>query len=498
MKSILTKAKKLSNTAILFLLLAPAIVVFYGSYVFNPANMSNPLLYLMLVIADAISMVSVMGLWFTILFDVLVPTHHEEIPMSKKTSFLRSKPKVDILITTAGEPIEIVRKTLEAALLVSYPHKTFVLDDAKSSEMKSLVEKTKAFYVIREDNSFAKSGNVNNALKRASEGEFFIILDADQIAKPNMIITLLPYMSDSSIAMVQSPQSFTNLNKFISFGTSQAQEVFYKYVCPAKNISNSAFSVGTNVMFRRSAIDGIGGIAEISHSEDIWTTLRLHEKGWKTLFIHEVLAQGLAPSTIQSYFKQQHRWAKGGFSMLFDSSPIFSSNLTLDQKIQYFLSNTFYLVGITNLIYLLFPIIYLLFGSTPLSTGSFANWFVHYLPYVVLYYGLNWLFLGKLHIATISVSISSFYPYITAFFSSLMKGKDTWVATSSKKRKRDPYMKWLWPHFLIIILTLLSLVIGWYNPGNYWATLFYSILAIWNVYLLYVFITGEKRDVALN
>jgi len=75
------------------------------------------------------------------------------------------------------------------------------------------------------------------------------------------------------------------------------------------------------MIFRRSAIDEIGGIAR-DNSEDIWTSYQLHEHGWHTVFINEVLAVGVAPATIAAYFKQQRRWAKGGLSMLFTKNPL--------------------------------------------------------------------------------------------------------------------------------------------------------------------------------
>jgi len=339
---------------------------------------------------------------------------------------------------------------------------------------------------------------ITNGLRIASDADFFVILDADQVPKSNFIKKLIPYMSDPEVAMVQSPQYFTNTHNFIAEGTSQAQEIFYKYVCPAKNLSNSAFCVGTNMIFRRSAIDKIGGIAQVSHSEDIWTSYKLHELGLKTIFVNEILAEGMAPDRIESYFKQQLRWATGGLSMFFERNPLASIHLTLDQKLQYFLSNSYYFVSITILAYLLFPIIYLLFEIKPLNANSSAVWLIHYLPYVSMYYLLSWLLLGKIRISTISVSLASFYPYILALVAVMRGSRNEWVATAAKKKKSDPIMKWLWPHVFLIALTILSLIMGWYNPIDFWATVFYSALAAWNMYLLVLFINGERKNAILN
>lgn len=213
-------------------------------------------------------------------------------------------------------------------------------------------------------------------------------------------------------------------------------------------------------------------------------------------FINEVLAIGEAPATVISYFKQQRRWAKGGLGMLFTSNPLRSKHLTLDQRIQYFFSNTYFLVGVSILAYLLFPILYLLFGIKPLDTENGVVWMLHYIPYFALYYMLTWLFLGKLHLATIATALASFYPYLLALVSVAFDTEHKWVATTSRSIfKGDFFMKWAWPHVLIILVGLMSLFVGWYEPVNFWATLFNTLWMLFNTYLLFLFLTGENRHV---
>lgn len=484
-------SSRLMSTTTLFLFMAPLVILLYGSFVFNPNNADNILLYSIQVVADAISILALLGLWVTVLLDVVVEKHHRNHDISPNSYLLKQRPTIDVFITTAGEPTEVIRKTVAAAMRMEYPHETFVLDDGNSSEVKRLAQELGASYIARQSRKHAKAGNVNNGL-RHGKGEFFIILDADQVPKNDFILKLFPYMQDERLAMVQSPQYFANTQSFIAAGTAQAQEVFYKYVCPAKNISNSAFCVGTNMIFRREAIDEIGGIAE-NNSEDIWTSYLLHEKGWHTLFVNEVLAVGEAPATVISYFKQQRRWAKGGLGMLLQHNPLRSRKLNLDQKIQYFASNTYFLVGLSILAYLLFPILYLLFGIKPLNTDDGISWALHYIPYFLLYYMLSWLFLGRLYLATLATALASFYPYLLALFSVVFETEQEWVATTSKKAQVDVYMKWVWPHVLLIILGLLSILVGWYEPINFWTVLFNTLWVVFNSYLLYLFVTGENR-----
>lgn len=486
-----TTTSQISNLTVLFLFAAPLIVVFYAIYMFNPAHMANPAAYLLHIGADTIGIFVILSLWLTILLDLVVPYHHRKQLVHDGSQFLKkNNPTIDIFITTAGEDPNTVYKTIKAAVNMDYPHGVFVLDDGKSEKIKEIAEELGAKYITRESNKFAKAGNINNGLKY-SKADFFTIFDADFVPKKNFITTLLPYMVNEKLSMVQSPQDYSNRDNFIARGSSESQDVFYKFTCPAKNVSDSAFCVGTNMIFRRKAIDEIGGIAEINHSEDIWTSYLLHSKGWSTLFVNEVLATGQAPEDIVGYLKQQLRWAKGGFSMLFERNPLASKDLSLDQRLQYFTSNMFFFVGFANVVYLFLPVIYLLFGVKSIETNS--QWLLHYLPYIALYYGLNIMLAGKLHIATISVSISTFYAHMLAFFQVLLGTESAWVATNAKKSKVDPKMKWLWPHVLLIFLTIFSVVVAWYEPQDFWATVVNSIWAFWNMYLLIRFITSDMN-----
>lgn len=489
----LVTSRRISSVTFIFLALSPIIVIWYAIYIFNINNIDNVFLYSIQITADLISMMILLGLWLTILLDVVVEGHHRIYKVNKKRVdiFLHKNPLVDIFITVYGEPLGIVRKTVQAAISMDGNHRVIVLDDGNSLRVEKMAKESGALYISRDKNKNAKAGNINNAL-RYYQSEFFAILDADHCPKKNFLIELLPFMADDEYGMVQSPQFFSNMDNFISQGTSQAQDVFYRYICPAKNITNSAFSVGTNVIYRRKALDEIGGMA-LSNSEDIWTTFLLHKKGWKSIFVNKVLAVGLAPDSIIPFFKQQRRWAKGGLEILFENNPLYATGLSLDQKIQYFISNSFFLVGVPILVYVIMPIVFLLFGLKPLLIQDGAVWLLHYLPYFGLYFMLTWLLLGqRIQIATMATALASFYPYLKGLFSVIFNTEQKWIATTSKRNNIDPIMKWIWPHVLLLILSIFSLIIGWYSIVEFWATFFNSIWVALNIFLLSVFLSKAK------
>lgn len=483
------KIQKIPNTAFLFLLIAPITVMFFAVYIYNPLNSGNPELYVLQLIADTIAIFMVSSLWLTILLDILQAEHNHRDIAYDNDWVKHHKPTVDILVPVSNESLKVVRHTLNQIDAMEYPHKTFVLDDGASDSMKNLTKEFEFHYFARakENKKHAKSGNINFGLKE-SKSEFFVIFDADHAPKKHFLKELLPFFVAEKVAIVQSPQHYINTNNFIASGTAQAQDIFYRYIQPAKNNYNAAFCVGTNMMYRRSSIDAIGGIAARDHSEDIWTTILLHEKGFESVYYNKVLAEGRAPETIAAYFRQQNRWSRGGFTLFFHKNPLLIAGLSIDQRIQYIISNVHYFSGFAIFIYLLLPILYLFFNIHPMNLADGRSWFIHYIPYALTVYLLPFFLLKSLKISTIATSIASVVPYLQSFLSVVLKNKYKWVSTESQVTKSAPILTIIWPLVFYIVIAICAVFVGWYHVVDVPSTLMSTIWVLINAFLLIQFI----------
>lgn len=499
MKNIETE--KIHNTGLFFMLIAPFTIAYYSFYIFNPIHAGNFWLYVLQLIADSIAIINIGALWLTILLDLIQPEYYKRDIKYNKKWIKENSPSVDILIPIYKEPLHIIKETIKNAVLIDYPHKVYALDDGDSQDVKTLAQSLDVNYIARPRyaRKYAKSGNLNYGLK-SCKGEFFAIFDADHVPKKNFLTELLPFFENEKVALVQTPQHYGNTYNYIASGTAQAQEIFYKYIQPAKNSYNSSFCVGTNVLFRRSAIDEIGGMALTDHSEDIWTTILLHEKKYETIFYNKILAEGRAPETIPAFFKQQTRWARGGFSLFFTHNPLFIDNFTTDQKLQYFFSNIHYFTAFSILVYLMIPIIFLLYGIHPMDVLNNKDWAIHYIPYFITFNFLPLFLLGKLKFSTISISIASFSPYLKAFLSVVLKNNYKWVATESSKNNSSLIIADIWPHIFFIALSLFSILVGWFNVKDVTTTTISTIWVLLNAYLLFAFIKngllGTRENLA--
>ena len=167
---------------------------------------------------------------------------------------------VDVFIATYNEPLDLVLDTARAAKAITYPHKTWILDDGNRAELKARAEAEGIGWITRSAAwagmpRHAKAGNLNNALE-ATDGEFLLILDADMVPDPQILDRTLGYFRDERMGLVQTPQWFVNVPDDDPLG-SQAP-LFYGPIQEGKDGWNAAFFCGSNAVIRREALMQIG------------------------------------------------------------------------------------------------------------------------------------------------------------------------------------------------------------------------------------------------
>ncbi|MCW2792263.1 MAG: glycosyl transferase family 2, partial [Nocardioides sp.] len=146
---------------------------------------------------------------------------------------------------------------------------TWVLDDGDRPELREAVEAHGICYLTRSDDwtdrpRHAKAGNLNNALF-LTEGEFMLILDADQVPDRLILDRTLGWFTDPRVALVQTPQWFNNVTDADPLG-SQAP-LFYGPIQQGKDGWNAAFFCGSNAVLRREALMQLGIVGYVRETE---------------------------------------------------------------------------------------------------------------------------------------------------------------------------------------------------------------------------------------
>ncbi len=300
-------------------------------------------------------------------------------------------PHVDVLVPTYNEPLEIVRYTALGALNIDWPAEklhVYILDDGRRKEFEEFAAAAGVGYKIRPDNFHAKAGNINTALKTLTS-PYVTIFDCDHVPTRSFLqMTMGWFLRDRNLAMLQTPHHFyspdpfeRNLNQFRVIPNEN--ELFYGIVQDGNDFWNATFFCGSCAVLRRTALDGIGGIAVETVTEDAHTALRMQSAGWNTAYINIPQAAGLATERLSAHVGQRIRWARGMVQILRTDCPLFAPKLTFAQRLCYFNAMAHFMYALPRLIFLTAPLIYLLLSHTNVP-GYWAAILAYALPHLTL------------------------------------------------------------------------------------------------------------------
>lgn len=301
-----------------------------------------------------------------------------------------SLPVVDVFIATYNEPIEVLERTIVGALALDWPAerlKLWVLDDGRRAWLEQFCRARGAGYLTRPDNAHAKAGNINAAIARTT-GEFFAVFDADFIPQRNFLFRMIGFFADPRVGIVQAPHRFFNhdpmqANLALRRTLPGDQSLFFGQIMPGRDGWDCAFCCGSNSITRRSAIQEIGNALPTgSITEDMLLTLALLRKRYVTRYLNEPLAMGLAPESLEAFFVQRARWARGALQILYLRQGPLGPGLTLVQRLM-FLPTHWLTQALTNAASMTAPCLYLLTGLLPLLNVTAEGVLSYQLPMVL-------------------------------------------------------------------------------------------------------------------
>jgi len=445
-------------------------LVWWLSWLFNPHNAATGWLYTLLVLAECFNIVQVLGYWYTV--------WHERAPERKRA---RVEGRVDVFITTYNEPVDLVEQTVRAALAMPYPHRTYVLDDGNRPEMGAMAARVGAHWLTRPNNRGAKAGNINHALG-VTDGDFFVVFDADHVPRPHFLARMMPFMADPRVAFVQAPQYYANRDQtYIAGGAMDQQELFFGPICKGKDGLGAVFCCGTNMVIRRAAIAEIGGFSEESITEDAVTSVALHERGWTSRYVGERLADGLAPEDLGAYISQQRRWARGNIELLLRLG-VLRRHMPLRLRFQYAWSAMYYLTSLTTILYLALPCLFLIFGLQTVRAAS-DDYVGHFLPYIFLtIFILARSAEGRLRFRAMQLSYGLFPVFLGALYS-VVTGRKVGFVVTPKERSVQSFYHLVIPQLVAVGLSVLAIVIGFAHYSGA-RTITNACWALFNILML--------------
>lgn len=357
---------------------------------------------------------------------------------------LTDAPRTDVFIPTKGEPLNVLTRTISAAMALQGPKIVWVLDDANRTEVRALAQTLGANYLARGESADAKAGNLNFGLKQ-SDAPFVAVLDADFVASPDMLTQMLGYFRDEKCALVQAPQAFSNGGSYqhvpglgLPPGWNE-QSVWFDVLERGRAELNATAYCGCPAILRRSALDAVGGFATGTITEDAHTGLRLHKAGFRCEYHPTIVARGLAPDTATAFMRQRMRWASGQYSVLWRER-FWSARLSFAQRLCYFASLQYFAGALRDLIFVLSPILALFTGILPFYadtdvflplflTQLFLSWAV-----MVSFSRGVWRVLPALHFDAAVLG-----PHLISLLTAPMPAKRAFFVTPKDGRNREDW-----------------------------------------------------------
>jgi len=448
------------------------IVLRTALFLFSEYTVIEKVFAVLLIVAELFVIIHGIGYALNILRSYLKAQKQPQKEIMARIS-AGENPSVAVLVAARHEPKDILENTFIALKNLNYNNKDiYFLDDSSDEKYKREAEELSKEYGLilfrRDKRHGAKAGIINDCLKTLNH-KYVAVFDADQNPLSEFLNVLVAIMEkNEKLAFIQTPQFYSNITEnAVARGAAFQQAVFYEYICEGKSTSGAMFCCGTNVIFRRIALCDVGGLDESTVTEDFATSIKFHTKGWKSLYYNHVYAFGIGPEDLTGYFKQQFRWAAGTIAVFkkliwqFLTKP-FSMNLI--QWWEYFISSSYYLIGLAFFILMICPITYILFKVPSFFIRQEIYMFA-FLPYIIIsiavfysvlrnrnYKGKD-LFLGQL------LGVVTFSVYIRAGFCALLGIKTTFGITEKGKTKTIPYIK-LWPQITLVFLNFAVLIWG--------------------------------------
>jgi cellulose synthase/poly-beta-1,6-N-acetylglucosamine synthase-like glycosyltransferase len=300
--------------------------------------------------------IGILGLYFLVLVILAVLGTHRYLMIylyyrdrhrkAQPLPLPETLPHVTVQLPLYNE-MYVVERLLESVAAIRYPKDKLeiqVLDDS-TDETQGIARRAvegyeeqgfDIHYIHRTERTGFKAGALEAGLARA-KGELVLIFDADFVAPPDVLEKTVGQFADPKVGVVQT--RWGHLNRDFSLLT-QVQSVMldghFILEHGGRNRSGRFFNFnGTAGLWRRAAIEDAGGWQHDTLTEDLDLSFRAQMKGWRFVYLEDVVCPAELPVEMNSFKSQQHRWAKGSVQTCVKLLPkVLASSLPLPIKIE--------------------------------------------------------------------------------------------------------------------------------------------------------------------
>jgi Glycosyltransferase like family 2 len=244
---------------------------------------------------------------------------HQHEPLSGCDSSLR--PFVSIQVPCHAEPPDLVISTLDRLAALDYPAFEVVVIDNNTADpflwqpvqehCERLGDRFRFAHV--EGISGAKAGALNWGRQLIDPRAALVaVVDADYHVHSRWLNATVGFFDDSTVGFVQPPHAYRDWRPR-RFGRMANYEygVFFAAGMVGLQEHEAGITVGTMSVIRLDVLDDAGGWAEWCQTEDSELAIRIHDFGYRSVYLRKALGWGLIPDTFAGYRQQRYRWTYG-------------------------------------------------------------------------------------------------------------------------------------------------------------------------------------------
>lgn len=290
------------------------------------------------------------------------------------------EPSVTIHLPIYNEKY-VAARLVDAVCAMDYPKekmRIMVLDDSDDDTVElldSLVNTHKKngydiVHVRRGNRIGYKAGALKHAMK-STDTEYVAIFDADFIPPTWYLKKAIPYFAKPNIGLVQCRWGHLNEN-YSALTQAQALGIDLHFLVEQKAKSNSHLFMnfnGTAGIWRKECIDDSGGWHTSTLVEDLDLSYRAQMKGWKCIFLPEIVVNAELPVQMNGAKRQQFRWAKGSMQCAIKllTDILLKRKIAVEAKLQAFVQLTRHIV---------FPLMLIQFLTIPILLAADINLYI--------------------------------------------------------------------------------------------------------------------------
>jgi len=275
----------------------------------------------------------------------------------------------------------VAKRLVDAVCTMDYPKekmRIMVLDDSDDDTVDLLGtivdEYKKHGFQIEHVRRGTRKGYKAGALKYAmqtTDTEYVAIFDADFIPPNWFLKRAITHFAKPNIGLVQCRWGHVNEN-YSAITQAQALSLDFHFLIEQKAKSNSHLFMnfnGTAGIWKRDCIEDAGGWHTATLVEDLDLSYRAQMKGWKCVFLPDIVVDAELPVQMNAAKRQQFRWAKGSIQCALKllTDIVVKRKVAIETKIQAFIQLTRHIV---------YPLMLVQFLALPILLASNMNLYV--------------------------------------------------------------------------------------------------------------------------